>query len=158
QPASLVGAYGVGFLTVLAASMPATLVGPRGRIVPTVATLLVMGIAAAYGIVRLSEATVETVPDVQLRIVQPNIPQSLKNDAELRQIHFERHVRMTLETPGYDAVTHVLWPESSIPWLVERHPEVAAYLTRVVPEDGLLLAGATRAEPLAGDNERILNR
>ena len=157
QPASLVGAYGVGFLTVLAASMPATLAGPRGRIVPTVAALLVMGIAAAYGIVRLSEATVETVPDVQLRIVQPNIPQSLKNDAELRQMHFERHVRMTLETPGYDAVTHVLWPESSIPWLVERHPEVAAYLTRVVPEDGLLLAGATRAEPLEGDIERIFN-
>ena len=89
--------------------------------------------------------------------MQPNIAQTLKNDPELRQTNFERHLALTLETAGFDGITHVIWPEAAVPYLIERSPEVAAYLTRAIPPGGLLLTGAVRAEPVEGDVERIYN-
>ncbi len=157
QPASVVGAYGVGFVTVLVATMPATLAGPNGRVLPTIVAAIVLVAATGFGFYRLADATTETVPDVRLRIVQPNIEQTLKNDPALRQANFERHLALTLETPGFDAVTHVVWPEAAVPYLIERSPEVAEYLRRAVPPDGLLLTGAVRAEPVDGAVERIYN-
>jgi apolipoprotein N-acyltransferase len=157
QPAAIFGAYGVGFATVLAAAMPATLAGPGGRWLPTVLALLLLVAAGCFGFFRLERAEGEMVPDVRLRIVQPNIAQTLKNDPELRQSNFERHLELTIETDGFDRITHVIWPEASIPYLLERSPEVGAYLARTVPAGGLLLAGAVRAEPADGPVERIFN-
>ena len=51
----------------------------------------------------------------------------------------------------------MIWPEAAVPYLIERSPEVAAYLTRAVPPGGLLLTGAVRAEPVDGAVERIYN-
>ena len=157
QPAAIVGAYGVGFVTVLAATMPATLAGPGRRIVPTIVATILLAAAAGFGFYRLGNAAFETVPDIRFRIVQPNIEQTLKNDPALRQTNFERHLALTLETPGYDGITHVVWPEAAVPYLIERSPEVAAYLARGVPPGGLLLTGAVRAEPVDGAVERIYN-
>ena len=157
QPASIVGAYGVGFVTVLVATMPATMAGPKGRLLPTILAVCVLVATAGFGFWRLAGANSETVPDVRLRIVQPNIAQTLKNDPELRQTNFERHLALTLETAGFDNITHVIWPEAAVPYLIERSPEVAAYLTRAIPPGGLLLTGAVRAEPVDGAVERIYN-
>lgn len=157
QPAAIFGAYGVGFLTVLVATMPATLAGPDRRIAPTILAMVLLAIATGYGVVRLAGADSATVPDVLLRIVQPAIAQTLKNDPAARQASFERHRALTLETPGFDRVTDVLWPESSIPYLIERSPEVGVYLGPAVPPGGLLIAGAVRAEPTDGPLERIYN-
>jgi apolipoprotein N-acyltransferase len=157
QLAAIFGAYGVGFVTMLVATMPATLAGPDRRIVPTAIAAAALLAAGAFGVYRLADAALETVPGIRLRIVQPNIAQTLKNDPALRQANFERHLALTLETEGFDRVSHVIWPEAAVPYLIERSPEVGAYLTRAVPPGGLLLTGAVRAEPTDGPVERIFN-
>ena len=53
QLASIVGAYGVGFVTVLVATLPATLAGPKGRVLPTIVAVGVLVAAAGFGFWRL---------------------------------------------------------------------------------------------------------
>ncbi|MEX2296569.1 MAG: apolipoprotein N-acyltransferase [Dongiaceae bacterium] len=163
QPAALVGAYGLGFITVLAATMPATIATGDARVPfvrrlrPTLLAWALLALAGGFGIWRLADAEMVMVPDVTLRIVQPGIPQTLKNDPAARQANFERHRTLTLETPGFDRITHVLWPEASVPYLIEREPEMGAFLAPAVPPGGYLLTGAVRGEPDSGPLERIYN-
>ncbi|MDZ4735290.1 MAG: apolipoprotein N-acyltransferase [Rhodospirillaceae bacterium] len=163
QPAALVGAYGLGFVTVLAATMPATIASADARVAlgrrlrPTLFAAALLALAGGFGIWRLAGADIVMVPDVTLRIVQPGIPQTLKNDPAARQANFERHRTLTLETPGFERITHVLWPEASVPYLIEREPGIGAFLASAVPPGGYLLAGAVRGEPDSGTIERIFN-
>jgi apolipoprotein N-acyltransferase len=168
QPAAIVGAYGLGFLTVLVATMPATIATGGadldrtghdrfGRWRPTAISIALLALVGGFGLWRLAGAEVAMVPDVMLRIVQPGIPQTLKNDPAERQANFERHRTLTLETPGYEGITHVLWPEASVPYLIEREPGIGAYLAAAVPPGGYLMAGALRGEPETGALERLYN-
>src|SRR5262249_4717692 len=82
QTASLVGIWGLTFLSVAIFASPAALIARRSRgqrpwIAPVsaLAVLVAMGI---FGAVRLSQAPTRTVPNIKLRIMQPNLQQDVK--------------------------------------------------------------------------------
>ena len=81
QFASLFGIYGLSLLTVLIACLPARLGDFSGRrwLSLSVAVLLI-ALPAGWGAYRLSRGHPGDVPGVTLRLVQPSIPQSFKND------------------------------------------------------------------------------
>ncbi len=169
QLAALTGAWGLSFMTLLAAAAPAALAGPpaasdRARKVTRVAVLafLLLPLAAwTGGTLRLASAPApedHTVEGVTLRLVQPNIEQSLKWQPDLRRGHLEKLIRMS-RSSGFDEVTHVIWPETAIPYLMSNTPD-DAQLRRLVaaaaPENGLLLTGAPRRGPgQVGATERV---
>ena len=116
-----------------------------------------LGAVWAAGAGRLAGASDEFVPGVLLRLVQPAIPPGVKNDADRRADNLNRQLALTAETPGFDQVTHVIWAESAVPFLVQRNADVRQALARIVPPNGLLIAGAVRVAPEDGNIDRVWN-
>ena len=54
--------------------------------------------------------------DINIRIVQPNIPQTLKWDKEIERKNFETLINLSL-SEGYENIDYFIWPESAITYL-----------------------------------------
>jgi len=121
----------------------------RGRLWAVLAAALLVGVPAAAGTWRLAQAKPDAVPGVTLRLVQPSIPQTLKNDQRSELRNFQRLLGLS-RPPSADQVTDVIWPEAAAPPLLERYPDVRQAMAAVTPAGGLLLTGAERAEPAEG--------
>lgn len=155
QTTALVGIYGLGLLTVAVAALPVVLAQGGGayhrwrgvRVIG--AGLAVLAGVAVAGAVRMQGTEGLTVPGVQLRIVQAHIPQSLKWQPEVRAQNLQRHIDLSL-SPGWTHVTHIVWPETAVPYFPERAPWVLGLLAEVAPENGFLLTGVPRLDMDAG--------
>ncbi|MFN3859034.1 MAG: apolipoprotein N-acyltransferase [Caulobacter sp.] len=121
QAASLVGAYGLTFLTLLIAAAPALLIaGRRAR-----GTGLALGGAGAllaglllFGVVRL-QTPAAPAPDAPLiRIVQADIAQEAKYDPEKFTRILGAYVDLT-RRPAARVPDIVIWPEGAIPELAD---------------------------------------
>ena len=148
QGAAVGGVHGLGLLTVAAAAIPAVLAtgGKEGR-------LAVLAAAAALAVVwgagqwRLAGAEVAMVPDVLLRLVQPNIDQKLKWHPDLRAAHVAEQLRMSVRPSGGAAPTHVIWAETAVPFYLSNRPEIRAAIGEATPKGGLTITGALRTGP-----------
>jgi apolipoprotein N-acyltransferase len=94
---------------------------------------------------------------VKLRIVQANVSQVEKLQGGFAAKHFEKHLNLTRDTPGLETITHVIWPESAVPFLIDRDPGLRQMIASIVPPKGALLAGTIRGWPQQGDLEQIWN-
>lgn len=147
QSVSVVGIYGLGFLTVAAAALPATLAGPRRTGLAATAAGIVFFLAlAGWGAWRLAGDTGATVPDVTLRLVQPNISQADKWAGDKLRENFQRQYDMST-APGIEKVKAVIWAETAVPFTLSWEPQAQRVLGRMLPPGGLALVGATRATP-----------
>ena len=156
QAAALAGAYGLSFVTVLAAASPAALAAPspgerpgrRAWLLPAAA----FGLLAAIwigGQARLALAPDQAPTDIRLRLVQANIEQTLKWKEEERAAALARHVLLS-QGEGFAAVDAVIWPESAATFYVDESRPVRDFLARAVPPGGHLLTGAPRRTVSAG--------
>jgi apolipoprotein N-acyltransferase len=98
---------------------------------------------------------VETVDGVMLRLVQPNIDQASKWLPELRRGHIENQMRLS-SGPGARPVSHVIWAETAVPFLLTSEPELRSQLAGIVPRNGLLITGAPRLSG-SGTPQRLSN-
>lgn len=160
QVAALTGIYGLGLLTVLAAALPAALgaaeVPARRTAGACLAALLVLAAGAGWGAWRLATATDDTVPGVRLRLVQPNILQSLKWAPEEREANFRRHLALA-RAPGFEDVTHIVWPETAVPFFLGEDRARRLAVAAATPPGGLTLTGAPRVERSPGRPPRYWN-
>lgn len=151
QITAVFGVLGLSGLTVLAAGMPAILATDgaktmrrRGQVL---AVTIVMPLALwAGGQVRLADAAGAgdaLVPDVRLRIVQANIAQRDKWDQNLRAAHLERHLALS-RTPAETAPTHVIWPETAVPFLLANDVLARVRAAAAAPAGGALITGSVR--------------
>lgn len=141
QPAAWIGSYGLSFLTVLVACLPAGLLErrrSRRRDLALAGLILLVWLAA--GSARLWLVVPGAPPGPTLRIVQANIAQHHKWDPDKRALWFRRHLELSL-VPSAEPPGIVVWPESSVPYLLAREPVVRAYLAEVAPPGGVLLVG-----------------
>lgn len=160
QSAALWGSWGLSLVTVLAFTLPAAAADPkepRRRRSALAAAILLPGALWAGGALRLGGASDGHVPDVRIRIVQANVSQAEKLQGGFARQHFEHHVRLTRDTPGWDAVTHVVWPESAANFLIDREPELRRMMAGVVPAGGALLTGTVRGAPQQGPLQQVWN-
>jgi len=159
QVTAVTGVYGLGFLTVLAAALPALWwegVRPSARWLALAVPLAIVTALWLGGTLRLAGAEPATVPGVTLRLVQPDIRQADKWKPALRDKHLDKMMAMTAG-PGWSAVTHVIWPEAAIPFFIGQDVVRREAVARVVPPGGLLLTGAPRIDPDAAGGRRIWN-
>lgn len=160
QVTSVTGIYGLSLLTVLAAVSPAALWGPgvagvglpRRRLWPALA---LTGFAALWlwGHARLERHQTAYVGGVFLRLVQPSVPQAEKWRPENRRRIFDRYVSLT-EGPGYDAVTHVIWPETAVPIALDSAPPALREIGQMLGPSRVLISGSVRwqRDPQTGIN------
>lgn len=152
QSAALVGAYGLAPVTVLVFAAPAAFLDAGGSRRGAAALCLGAGVLFAglglWGHARLAAATVPEVSGISLRIVQPAIDQGEKWVPENRWLIFDTLIGLTGAPPPPPGVTRlVVWPESSVPFLIERSPIALQSVAAALPPGGWLLAGAGRAGP-----------
>ncbi len=168
QLAALTGIWGLSLVTVLVAGLPALLMDWDGRrstdeasrrrssaAMAWIASSLVVLLAIwAGGWLRLSGADDLMVPDVRLRLVQANVSPTDKGSGDRREDVLDRHLRLTRDTPGFDAITHVVWSETAVPFPLERYRD---RLTEAVPQNGLLITGVVRTDPPIGEWKEVWN-
>lgn len=162
QTVSVIGIYGLSLVTMVVACLPAALAGGRPSPRPALTGLLMLALMAGWGGWRMQGQGLGDVPDVRLRLVQPNIPQELKwqEGAKLANL---RHLVELSQAPGWADVTHVIWPETAVPYLLSTGPDaveqqaLAGLLGRVAPAGGVLITGANRLDRQANGSNRYFN-
>lgn len=149
QLAAYIGVEGLGLITMLAVSglaLALTSQTPRARLAALSLPLL-FAVALGLGSLRLPAAPVPSVADVQLRLVQPSVPQTVKWRDDLRQQHLQQHVALSLK-PAPIPPTHIIWPETALPYLLDEEPQLRNGLARLLSsKSGALITGAPRRDP-----------
>lgn len=160
QVTSLVGIYGLSFLTLLWASLPVVLLYNQGwrlrsNQIYSFIILLTLSGAIIFGLNRLNSSEPSNVDGVMLRLVQPNIPQKIKMDRSRVLEIYELLLDLSL-TESTHKITHVIWPEAALPQDIQNDPVARKYVALAAPENGYLLMGATRYTG-QGESYRIFN-
>jgi apolipoprotein N-acyltransferase len=162
QSVAWFGIYGLSFVTILAASLPAALGVPSTapmsaarRWAPAIVAGLLILVPAIAGAIRL-----ETMPTVLtgtwLRLVQPSIPQSLKWLPTAAQADFRRLLDLSA-APTAHPLAAVIWPEAATPFLLGRDAAARQAIAAIVPRGGYLITGALRANPPPGPVDEVWN-
>ena len=153
QTASLIGLWGMTFLSVAIFASPAVLIdgSSRGRkpwIAPVAALALLVAMGV-YGAVRLSlQPTVLTA--IKLRIMQPNLQQDVKFNYAAKAQVMQKYLALSDRASGPQSTgvrdTQILiWPESAFPFFLTREADAMAQIAELLPKDTVLLTGSVRA-------------
>ena len=153
QAGSWVGLHGLTFATIALFAAPATLIdeGRARRLAPTIVSLVVLVLLAAFGVWRLSAPDSAAVAGVKLRIMQPNIGQGAEFRPENKDAILRRYIdlsdRATSPTStGVADVTHLIWPESAFPFILAHDPAALNQIAELLRGGTTLITGAARAE------------
>ncbi len=143
QLAYHVGMNGLTLLILLWASVPLMFIkGQRGLAILILATLPAVWI---WGFWRLGENLTQYVENVNVRIVQPNLSEDdqWRHD-NARQIFNDLLSRSAAPSTNGKDITHIIWPESVIPFLLDESPEGLAAIGNMLGDHKTLLTGAVR--------------
>lgn len=142
QSASLMGAYGLSFLTIL---LGASLAEPfSGRWRMTIVCCAIFAALWGYGIGRLAAMPPRDVPGVTVRLVQPNIPQREKYVRALVARNWQRLVALS-NAPGHP--TAIVWPEAATSFPVARVPAALDQIALFTGRGQSLMTGSDRIDP-----------
>ncbi len=150
QSAHVIGVLGVTTLAVFAFSAPA-LIGTRKGMVPGLAiAALLLAAHLGYGAWRLS-LPVENRPDtasLNIRLVQPVVDQARKIENVERIEIFNEHLALSVQPsgPGKPRPDIIVWPETSVPFILTENPDALARIGDMLQEGQVLITGAVRSE------------
>jgi apolipoprotein N-acyltransferase len=154
QTASLIGLWGLTFLSVAIFASPAVLIdgNTRGRR-PWIAPVMALALLVAMGIfggVRLALQPTALVAKVKLRIMQPNLQQDVKFNyaakAEVMQKYLALSDRASgPQSTGVRDANILIWPESAFPFFLTREADAMAQIAELLPRGTILITGSVRA-------------
>jgi apolipoprotein N-acyltransferase len=160
QVASIVGLHGLTLLAVAIFAAPATLwTEARRRWPPTAIAAVALAAIFAFGVWRVSAPASPTLPNVKLRLMQPNISQgedfSPENGETIVQDYLSLSDRATSPTTSSVAdVTHLIWPESAFPFLLARDGAALAAISEFLRGGTILITGAARLDEADHSDDR----
>lgn len=154
QITSIIGIYGLTLVAALLAMVPALVWPADGRslsrrLFPVFFALLVIAGQLGYGHNRLTGTVATERQDIAMRLVQPLVYEhadwgNADPVALIDRLIMLSDMRMSPEDQGLADITHVVWPESSLPFFLTTYPDALARIARMLPETTTLLAGAPR--------------
>lgn len=156
QITSVIGIYGLTFIAALMAMTPA-LIWPADnrnlsrRLLPFFLTIGVIAAQLGYGYNRLAGIVATPRQDVSMRLVQPLVYEhadwgQADPVALIDRLIMLSDMRMNPEDKGLADITHLVWPESSLPFFLSTYPDALARIARMLPDGAMLLAGAPRQQ------------
>lgn len=146
QITSVIGIYGLTLLTSIIACLPASLdENLKSTRVVFVASLLVFVALAIGGEIRLQTTSVGPVPDVRLRLVQPNIPQSLKWRNSEREKGFQELLDLS-SAESAAPPTHIFWPETASTYYLSEDAYRRQQIAARIPAAAAVITGVIRRE------------
>lgn len=154
QLASVVGIYGLTFLALLLAATPALVWPADGRslprrLLPVFIALAAIAAQLGYGGWRLATTDVALRNDMNIKLVQPLISEHTDWSRAEPAAIIDRLIGLS-EAGGLEDVTHVVWPESVLPFFLSQYPEGLARIARMLPPETMLLTGAPREDAGTG--------
>lgn len=142
QLASLLGPYGLTAAAILFGISPLFARGAK----PLAATIwLMLGLSLLWGEARIPDAPMPTVPGIKLRLVQANIAQPHKWDPRLQMQGMQKHITL-MHSPGLENITHIIWPETAVPYVFQENSDLSRLLGGAIPEGKLLFTGTLRVD------------
>jgi apolipoprotein N-acyltransferase len=164
QSAALWGAWGLSFITILLCGL-LSLMGRGARrndVRAGAAALIVIAVLYGFGAWRLSpedaaDLAAVTRPVTSLRLVQGNIGQSEKLTGAHREQDILKHVSLSTNTPGFEQVQAVIWPETAATVFLDRMADQRTIVAAAAPPNGLLITGTLRGDPPQGELEHYWN-
>ena len=154
QTASLIGLWGLTFLSVAIFASPAVLIDGREDTrrpwLAPIAAVLVLTAMAAFGAVRLAQQPTRYVADVKLRLMQPNLQQDVKFNYSAKQATMQKYLALSDRSTGPQSagvrdVTVLIWPESAFPFFLTREGDAMAQIAELLPKGTVLITGGVRA-------------
>ena len=148
QTASLWGTFGLSTVSVFAAALPGVVNGRAWKnLWPACLSLLVLFVLWGYGFNRLQSAPdiSDTINGVNVRLVQPNIPQGRKWNADEAEQNLMKLVHLS-RSDGAEKVSHVVWPETATRFLLLENEFARGMVVSALRPSGILLAGSLRTE------------
>lgn len=147
QPARIFGIAGMNVLAVFVFAAPALIFTGRGRRLGLSLAALLLTLQVGYGLYVLRFLPDPPDTGITVRLVQPVIDQSAKLDDAQRSAVFEKHLTLTSAPPSGDKRPEIIvWPETSIPFILTDNPDALARIADVLEDDQILIAGAVRTE------------
>ncbi|HTC82818.1 MAG TPA: apolipoprotein N-acyltransferase [Rhizomicrobium sp.] len=147
QCTAVIGAYGLTFLTILlGASLAEFAAVPRqdgARNLAPVAMLLLFVALWGWGSWRLAAHPTQYVSGVQLRLVQPDIPQAEKYKRPFMARNWQRLIALSAQ-PSPAPPTHIIWPEAAPDFLLQRSAGALDEITVLTGPGRTLMTGAQR--------------
>jgi apolipoprotein N-acyltransferase len=157
QTASLIGLWGLTFLSVAIFASPAVLIdgSSRGR-KPWIAPAMALALLAAMGIfgaVRLGLQPTATVANVKLRIMQPNLQQDARFNYSAKPEVMQKYLTLSdrasgPQSTGVRDANILIWPESAFPFFLTREADAMAQIADLLPKGTVLITGSVRAPDL----------
>src|SRR5713226_3262754 len=157
QTASLIGLWGLTFLSVAIFASPAGLIdgSSRGR-KPWIAPVMALSLLVAMGIfgaVRLGLQPTATVANVKLRIMQPDLQQDVRFNYSAKAEVMQKYLTLSdrasgPQSTGVRDVSILIWPESAFPFFLTREADAMAEIAELLPKGTILLTGSVRAPDL----------
>ena len=143
QLAYFIGMNGLTFMIVMWALTPLLFFDGQKKLAVFAFTLLPL--SWIYGDWRLAQNPTQFVDGVNLRIIQPNISQDDNwRNAHAREI-FDKLLLLSAGPPkNAKPITHIIWPESIVPFLIDESPEGLAEVAKMLGPTKILLTGAVR--------------
>lgn len=157
QTGSLIGLWGLTFLSVAIFASPAVLIDGRSRgrrpwIAPVVALalLIAMGI---FGGIRLGLQPTTMVAKVKLRIMQPNLQQDVRFNYAAKPEVMQKYLTLSdrasgPQSTGVRDASILIWPESAFPFFLTREADAMAQIAELLPKGTVLITGSVRAPDL----------
>jgi apolipoprotein N-acyltransferase len=141
QSVSLMGIYGLSFLTILLGGALAEFAAARWRL--PVAVLLLFSGLWAHGVYRLASTPTGDIEGVVVRLVQPDIPQAEKYVRRLWERNW--NILFGLSTrPAKTLPTHIVWPEAATGFPVALSPEWLRQIALLTARGQTLMTGSDR--------------
>jgi apolipoprotein N-acyltransferase len=167
QSASVIGVWGLTFITVVIFATPATLTDDRSKtrlaLLPLALGLVLLAGLGGFGALRLARTPTRFVDGVQLRVMQPNLRQDVRFNYAAKQQIMNRYVALSdrasgPQSQGARGATILIWPESAFPFFLTREPDALAQITRLLRAGTVLITGAVRlAEPVNPSEPAVYN-
>jgi apolipoprotein N-acyltransferase len=153
QSVSLVGVWGLTFLSIAIFASPAVLADdsadtPHPYRAPLIGVIILV-LLAGYGAARLWTHPTTYVSGVKLRIMQPNLQQDEKFNYAAKEQVMARYLRLSDRATGPQSggvrdITHLIWPESAFPFFLTREPDALAQIASLLKPGTELITGAVR--------------
>jgi apolipoprotein N-acyltransferase len=149
QLAKVFGIYGLSLFAVLICLFPVLLFAKGGKKISSsekffgIILALLFAANLVYGILEVDEDKITYDSQVLLRLVQGNIQQEMKWDAEEKYQNLIKHIKLT-NAPNLDKISAVIWSETAVPYAIDDNEELLDLLRKATPDNGLLITGALK--------------
>ncbi|MBI1214892.1 MAG: apolipoprotein N-acyltransferase [Alphaproteobacteria bacterium] len=156
QTAAVTGIYGLTLITLFWAMAPVFV--PRRRLLAGFAVFSFIALTAAGGL-RLALNPTEQAGDATVRIVQANIPETVKWDQDQDWRNLEKHIKLSKKKSSVLSAppTVIVWPETAISADLQQFPDIAHIIAINMQKGSTAILGELRVDAAMASRPSFYN-